>query len=263
MTHNDIAEVLRRALPSHGCLGQPVHHYETVDSTMTEAGRLAGKGAPAGTMVLAEMQADGRGRLGRQWFSENSSGIYFTLILRPELPPASAPVLTLMAGVSLAVVAESITPGMVDLRWPNDLLINGKKCAGILVEMRAEPQRIDHVLLGIGINVNQTEFPEDLETPPSSLLLEAGRPIPRTDLLISLLKQLDADYNSLLTDGPGFILKRFEALSSYARGKRVRVGEDGNFIEGITVGLTPEGILLVRRDDGSTEKIVAGHVRPL
>ena len=271
MTLHDISDVLRHALPSSGCLGLPVHHYETIDSTMTEAARLAENGAPAGTMILAETQTDGRGRLGRHWVSESSAGIYFTLILRPEIPPASAPVLTLMAGVSLATVAESLVPGAVDLRWPNDLLINGKKCAGILVEMRAEHQRIEHVLLGIGINVNQTEFPEGLETPPSSLQLEAGRPIQRADILISLLRQLDADYNSLLASGVASgvasgaaqTVRRFEAISSYARGKRVRVGEAGNFITGTTAGLTAEGVLQLRRDDGGIEKIVAGHVRPL
>jgi BirA family biotin operon repressor/biotin-[acetyl-CoA-carboxylase] ligase len=263
MTLHGISDVLRQALPAHHALGLPVHHFETIDSTMTEAARLAEIGATAGTMVLAEMQTAGRGRLGRQWHSENSSGIYLTLILRPEIPPASAPVLTLMAGVSLATVVESLVPGAVDIRWPNDLLINGRKCAGILVEMRAESQRIDYVLLGIGINVNQTEFPEGLETPPSSLQLEAGRPVPRADLLISLLKQLDADYNSLLADGAAKVIDRYETISSYARGKRVRVGEDGNFTFGVTAGLTAEGILLLQQDGGSVERIVAGHVRPL
>lgn len=263
MTLHDISDVLRRELPTRGCLGLPVHHYESVDSTMNEAARLAECGAPSGTLVLAETQTDGRGRLGRQWHSDQSAGIYFTLILRPELPPAVAPVLTLMAGVSLATVVEAITPGMVDLRWPNDLLLNGKKCAGILVEMRAEPQHIEHVLLGVGINVNQTEFPKGLETEPSSLQLEAGRPIPRADLLISLLKQLDADYNSLLSDGPERILRRFEVISSYSRGKRVRVGDQAPFTLGTTAGLTPEGILLLEREDGTIEKVVAGHVRPL
>jgi BirA family biotin operon repressor/biotin-[acetyl-CoA-carboxylase] ligase len=229
---------------------------------MNEASRLAESGAASGTMILAEMQTDGRGRLGREWHSDNAAGIYFTLILRPEMEPAAAPILTLMAGVSLATVVDAITPGMVDLRWPNDLLVNGRKCAGILVEMRAEPHCIDYVLLGIGINVNQTDFPDGLETAPSSLQLEAGRPVPRADLLISLLKQLDADYNHFLQHGPESTLRRFEAISSYAKGKRVRVGDHAPFLCGVTAGLTPEGILLVEREDGKIEKVVAGHVRP-
>lgn len=263
MTLDDIPEMLRQQLPAHGCLGLPVHHYQTIDSTMSEASRLAENCAASGTMILAEMQTSGRGRLGRQWHSDSSAGIYFTLILRPPLSPAAAPVLTLMAGLSLATVVEAILPGMVDLRWPNDLLVNGRKCAGILVEMRAEAQRIEHVLLGVGINVNQTEFPDGLDTAPSSLQLEAGRPIQRADLLISLLKQLDEDYNSLLKNGPEITLRRFERLSSYARGKRVRVGEQEPFVVGTTAGLTPEGILLLETSDGKIEKIVAGHVRPL
>jgi len=214
-------------------------------------------------MVFAETQTNGRGRLGRAWISENSAGLYFTLILRPALSPAASPVLTLMAGLSLATVVQTAVAGDVDLRWPNDLLINEKKCAGVLIEMRAEPNRIFHVLLGIGVNVNQTAFPEGLDTPPSSFLLEAGRPIERTDFLISLLKQLNADYNFLLASGPEQMLARFENISTYARGKRVRVGEGSDAFTGATEGLTSEGLLLVRRDGGGIEKIVAGHVRPV
>lgn len=262
MNPHDISGLLRHVLPPRH-LGLPVHHYESIDSTMIEAARLADAGVSSGTMVLAEMQTQGRGRLGRAWHSDSSAGIYFTLVLRPNLEPAAAPVLTLMAGVSLATVMEAITPGRVDLRWPNDLLINGRKCAGILVEMRADPRRIDHVLLGIGINVNQTEFPGGLETEPSSLQLETGRPVQRADLLISLLKQLDADYNHLLSEGPARVLRCFEAISSYARGKRVRVGDHEPYVLGTTAGLTPEGLLLVAVEDGRIEKVVAGHVRPL
>ena len=262
MSLENITNELRLALPQ-GCFGLPVHYYERLDSTMTEAGRLAESGAPAGTMVFAETQTNGRGRLGRHWVSETSAGLYFTVILRPALSPAASPVLTLMAGVSLATVVQTAVGGDVDLRWPNDLLVNEKKCAGVLIEIRAEPNRILHVLLGVGVNVNQTSFPEGLDTPASSLLLEAGRPIERGDLLISLLKQLNADYNFLLTNGPEQMLARFECISSYTRGKRVRVGEGGDAFTGTTAGLTSEGLLLVERDDGSTEKIIAGHVRPV
>lgn len=261
MSLENIASELPLVLPK-GCFGLPVHYYESLDSTMTEASRLAEAGAPAGAMVFAETQTNGRGRLGRHWVSESSAGLYFTLILRPELSPAASSILTLMAGVSLATVVQT-TVGGVDLRWPNDLLINGKKCAGVLIEMRAEPNRILHVLLGIGVNVNQVSFPKGLDTPASSLLLEAGRPIERTDLLISLLRQLNADYNFLLSNGPEQTLERFERISSYARGKRVRVGEGGEAFTGTTAGLTSEGLLLVQREDGRTEKIVAGHVRSI
>ncbi|MSO19302.1 MAG: biotin--[acetyl-CoA-carboxylase] ligase [Acidobacteria bacterium] len=275
MPENYIAAAVRQSLASSGAgdarherFGCPFHFYETMDSTMTEAARLAEAGAPTGTLVMAEEQTAGRGRLGRQWVSESGAGLYFTLILRPTLAPAATPMLTLMAGVSLAEAVRPFVSDRVDLRWPNDLLISEKKCAGILVEMRADPERAQserrwHVLLGIGINVNNTEFPEGLETEPTSLLLEAGQPIPRVDLLISVLKRLEEDYNSLLVDGAQPILKRFSTISSYASGKRVRAGEDGHFITGTTEGLTPEGVLLLRRDDGGLEKIIAGHVRPL
>ncbi len=275
MPENYIAAAVRQSLASSGAsaasherFGYPFHFYETIDSTMTEAARLAEEGAPTGTLVMAEEQTAGRGRLGRQWVSEPGAGLYFTLILRPKIAPVAAPVLTLMAGVSLAEAVRPFVSDRVDLRWPNDLLISGKKCAGILVEMRADPERAQserlwHVLMGIGINVNNTQFPEGLETEPTSLLLEAGQPIPRVDLLISVLKRLEEDYNSLLVDGAQPMLKQFSTISSYAAGKRVRAGEDGHFITGTTAGLTPEGVLLLRRDDGGLEKIIAGHVRPL
>lgn len=258
--------------------GCRIHHFYSTGSTMTEAGKLAGlsatgtatKGAPEGTLVVAEEQTAGRGRLGRRWISVRGAGLYFTLVLRPPLAPADAPVLTLMAGVSLAEAIQPFVsqPGLqpVDLRWPNDVLIGEKKCAGILIEMRAEPERIEHVLVGIGINVNQARLPADLETEATSLAIEARHAISRLDLLISILKRLEQNYNSLLTQGAAAILERFAAISSYASGKRVRVGEGERFITGTTAGLTPEGILLLRRDDGTPEgkleKIVAGHVRP-
>ena len=262
MSLKNIATELRLSLPP-GCLGLPLHYHEIIDSTMAEASRLAEAAAPAGTMVFAEAQTNGRGRLGRHWVSETSAGLYFTVILRPAFSPAAALILTLMAGVSLATVVQAAVGGEVDLRWPNDLLLNGKKCAGVLIEMRAEPNRVLYVLLGVGVNVNQTSFPEGLDTPASSLLLEAGRPVERGDFLISLLKQLNADYNFLLTNGAEQILARFERISSYARGKRVRVGEGNDAFTGTTAGLTSEGLILVKRDHGHTEKVVAGHVRPL
>jgi BirA family transcriptional regulator, biotin operon repressor / biotin---[acetyl-CoA-carboxylase] ligase len=242
--------------------GSRIHHFYSIDSTMNEAGRLAAQGAPEGTLVVAEEQTAGRGRFGRHWHSENGAGLYFTLILRPALLPAQAPVLTLLAGVAVAEAIQDLSQLSVDLRWPNDAMIHEKKCAGILVEMTAEPLRIAHVLMGVGINVNHRRIPAELQAEATSLLREAGRAFSRLELLISVLKRLEHYYNRFLEQGPAAVLARFEEISSYARGKRVRVTDAATPLAGITEGLTPEGILLVRGEDGQLERVLAGHLRP-
>ncbi|MBI3933342.1 MAG: biotin--[acetyl-CoA-carboxylase] ligase [Acidobacteria bacterium] len=241
--------------------GARVHHFYTMDSTMNEAGRLAAKRAPEGTLVLAEEQTAGRGRFGRHWHSETAAGLYFTLVLRPPIQPAAAPVLTLLSGVSVAEAIQEASQLAVDLRWPNDALINEKKCAGILVEMTAEPLRVSHVLVGIGINVNHRRIPGELNSEATSLSMEAGRAFSRLELLILVLKRLEYYYNLFLEQGAAGIVERFEEISSYARGKPVRVTDGAKVLTGVTEGLTPEGILLVRRQDGQLEKVLAGQVR--
>jgi BirA family biotin operon repressor/biotin-[acetyl-CoA-carboxylase] ligase len=211
--------------------------------------------------VVAEEQTAGRGRFGRRWVSERTAGLYCTVILRPSIPPAAAPVLTLMAGLAVAEAIQEATALTTDLRWPNDVMIGEKKCAGILVEMTAEPVRITHVLIGIGINVNQQQMPVELGSEATSLFLEAGRNFSRLEILVSVLKRLEHYYNLLQEAGTQAIVARFGEVSSYARGKRVRITEGTNVVDGMTDGLTAEGLLLVRRDDGQMERILSGRVR--
>ena len=256
------ADSIRNQLLGSGFGGRITHFY-SIDSTMNAAARLATAKAPEGALVVAEEQTAGRGRFGRVWYSERGAGLYFTLLLRPPIQPAAAPVLTLLAGVALAETVQEIAQLAADVRWPNDIIVNGKKCAGILVEMTAEPLRVSHVLIGVGINANHRRIPTDLAAEATSLALEAGRSFSRLEILILALKRLEHYYNRFLADGPAEVLARFDAISSYARGKRVQVTEGASIVSGITDGLTPEGILLVRRDDGSTEKILAGQVRAI
>ena len=253
-------QAVRRSL-HHGQFGCRVVHFYKTNSTMSEAERLAGEGAPHGMLVIAEEQTAGRGRFGRQWVSERAAGIYFTLVLRPALSPAAAPILTLLAGVALAETIREICQLPTDLRWPNDVLIQGKKCAGILVEMTAEPERIERVLLGIGVNVNQRQMPANLAAEATSLSLEAGRSFSRLAILAAVLKRLEQYYLRLLEQGPAVIVQQFSEISSYARGKRVKITDGTRVLTGETVGLSPEGILLLRRDDGQTEMVLGGQVR--
>lgn len=245
-----------------GSLGCRIHHYYQIDSTMSEAARLAVAKAPEGTLVVAEEQTAGRGRFGRSWFSPRGSGLYFTVVLRPKLPPASAPILTLLTGVAVAEALQEHTRLPTDLRWPNDVLLQGKKCAGILVEMTAQPERVEHAQVGIGVNVNQKEMPEELAAEATSLCREAGHTFSRLEILVGILKRLEQYYQLFQEQGAASIVERFSEISSYARGKRVRVTDGTRQMVGETVGLSPEGMLLVRRDDGQTEAVLSGLVRP-
>ena len=255
-----LAPSLLRAELGDCPLGRTIFHHFRIDSTNAAALKLAAEGAEHGTVVVAEEQTAGRGRLGRAWFSEKSSGIYTSVILRPPLAPAAAPVLTLMAGLA-AHRAVSISTGLtVDIRWPNDLLVNGKKVCGILTEMSAEVDRLHAVVLGIGINVNHSLMPPELESIATSLRIEAHRAISRVQVLAALLRELERHYQLLLKNGNKAITERWEAASSFAHGKRVRVVTAAGEALVTTTGVDPSGALKIQYDDGRQESLMAGEV---
>jgi len=241
-------------------IGHSIIHHFRIDSTNTAAMVLAQEGAAHGTVVVAEEQTAGRGRFGREWFSEKSSGIYLSVILRPPFSPAAAPILTLMAGVAAQHTLASLTGLNVDIRWPNDLLINGKKVAGILTEMNAELGRLHAVVLGIGINVNNSQMPAALKHIATSLRIEGQRPWSRVQISIALLKELERHYHLLLENGSAAIAERWSAASSYACGKRIRIVSAAADSDATTTGVDPSGALRVRYDDGREEALVAGEV---
>lgn len=241
-------------------IGHKIVHYFRTDSTNTVALRMASEGAPHGTVVLAEEQTAGRGRFGRTWYSEKSSGIYMSIVLRPALAPSAAPVLTLMAGVAAQAAIERATSLKADIRWPNDLLLNGKKLCGILTEMNAEVDRLHAVVIGIGINVNHREIPDELRSIATSLHLEGGKVYSRVQVLVALLREIEHYYQLLLREGNQAIIDRWTAVSSYAQGKRIRVLTGNGEFQAVTAGLEPSGALRVRRDDGREEPLVAGEI---
>jgi len=243
-----------------GAVGSTIVHYFRAASTNDIALELAAGGAEHGTVVVAEEQTEGRGRLGRLWYSEKSSGIYTSVILRPPLSPAAAPVLTLMAGVAAQHAVSSVTGLAVDIRWPNDLLVNGRKVCGILTEMSAELDRLHAVVLGIGINVNHTQMPAELKRIATSLRLEANRLISRSKLFVALLRELERYYRVLLQDGNQAITEQWAAVSSFARDKRVRVVTPAGETLATTTGLDTSGALRIRRDNGREELLVTGEV---
>jgi BirA family biotin operon repressor/biotin-[acetyl-CoA-carboxylase] ligase len=234
-----------------------IHRFETIDSTMREAARLAQAGCPAGTAVVAAEQTAGRGRFGRRWHSERGQGLYVSVVLRLDVAPADLPVVTLALGLSVRNAIAGVTGLACDLRWPNDVLIGEKKCAGVLAELHGGA-----VVAGIGINVNQREFPEEIAGIATSLRLAAGREHSPDDLLPALLARIDDGVKLLENEGRAAVLEQFAAASSYARGKRVIVGLAEGEVEGLTDGLDSSGFLLLRRDNGERTVILAGGVRP-
>lgn len=254
-----VPSLLRPEL-GEGEIGHKIVHYFRVDSTSTAALRMASADAQHGTVVLAEEQTAGRGRFGRIWYSEKSSGIYVSIILRPPLAPSAAPVLTLMAGIAAQAAIERATGLVTDIRWPNDLLLNGKKLCGILTEMSAEVDRLHAVVVGIGINVNHREIPKELDAIATSLRLEGGKVYSRAQILVALLREIEQHYHLLLREGNQAIVSRWTAVSSYAQGKRIRVLTGNGEFQAVTAGLEPNGALRVRHDDGREEPLVAGEI---
>ena len=241
-----------------------LHHYFKIGSTNTVAmNAAASAGASEGSVFLAERQTAGRGRGAHNWHSAQSAGIYCSVILRPALPPSEALILSLAAGLAVHTALQTIDPAVdVDLKWPNDVLIQGKKVAGILTEMNSEPTRVRYIVIGIGINVNQATFPSELQRTATSLRLVTGKEWSRVELCAALLKSLNREYRDLL-EKPGAhdaILRRFQEQSSTVRGCPVRIEEDGGF-EGITEGLDPRGFLQVRTVHG-VRSVLSGTVRP-
>ncbi len=230
----------------------------SVESTMHHAAALAAEGCVHGTAVVAESQTAGIGRHGHVWHSEPGSGLYVSLVLRLPLTPIEMPILTLALGLAAGEAIGLATGLACDLRWPNDILTDGKKVAGILVQI------VDGAAIaGIGVNVNHAVFPEWIASEATSIRLATGHEADREKLLRQLLQSVEETCNVLLSSGRPAILKLFANASSFALGKRVRVDlGGGKNIEGITAGLTDQGFLRVRKQDGTVETVIAGGVRP-
>ncbi len=241
-------------------LGRRIYHFFIISSTNDVALELGQAGEAHGTLVLAEQQSAGRGRVGRAWHSEKSSGIYMTVLLRPTVSPMQAPLLTLLAGLATRDAVLDQTGLACDIRWPNDLLLNGKKLGGILTEMNAEPDRVHFVVIGIGINVNHVKMPAEIESIATSLRIETGHTYSRVELLVHLLHHLDVYYQRFLHEGGAPLVARFAEVSSFYRGKRVRISTPTETYTGLTAGLEPSGLLRVEREDGRTEPVLAGDV---
>lgn len=234
-----------------------IEWHSTTASTMTDASRLAAQGCASGTVIGADEQTAGQGRLGRAWHSEPDSGLYVSIVLRHSFSPNTMPVVTLALGLATAEAISKTTDLACDLRWPNDVLINGKKCAGILAQLEQTA-----IIAGIGINVNQTEFPKELDQIATSLRLAGGRTHSRERLLVELASNIDSFCALLQHQGPEPILNMFTIASSFVQGRRVHVDLGDSILTGTTAGLNDAGFLILHGDHGEQNIIMAGGVRP-
>ena len=234
-----------------------IHRYATLPSTMHKAIELARTGCASGTVVVATEQTAGQGRFGRTWHSEPNSGLYMSEVLRLTIGADSLPLVTLALGLATAEAVAEVASVGPDLRWPNDVLVDGKKVAGILVQLH------DGALIaGIGVNVNQGSFPPDLAPIATSLRIVTGRDHNVETLLNTLLRFIGEHIDRLVRDGRDGVLRAFSQASSYVRGRRVAVEQNGVELTGVTDGLNPQGFLQLRQDDGRKTLIIAGGVRP-
>ena len=251
------AEIRRHYEPAR--LAPEIVHRDVVDSTNRLAAELARKGAAEGTAVVAEQQSAGRGRLGRSWVSPAGVNLYLSVVLRPVLPPTEVPRLTLVAAVALAEAVGDTVDLPPEIKWPNDLLIGGRKVAGILTELEAEADRVRFVVLGIGVNLNAraADFPPELRRKASSLLLASGRRVDRAAFAGRLLTRLDRAYDRLMTRGFAALRPDYERFHVLP-GRRVVV-EGNPRVEGVVLGIDDDGALRIETAEGVV-RVVAGEV---
>lgn len=244
-------------------IGRRLDFLKQTPSTNADAFRVAEEGAPEGTVVIADAQSGGKGRRGRIWSSPPGVNLYCSVVLRPLIMPHEAPQLTFLSAVAVARAIEQTTGLTPEIKWPNDVLIGGRKVAGLLNEMSAETDGINFIVLGIGVNLNMTtdQFPGDLRYPATSLFLESGSRIARVHFVATTLNELDKLYVDFLLHGFGPVREEWQKRCN-ANGRRVLVSDAGvDQASGMFAGIDGDGALLVRLDDGKVERIVNGDVR--
>ena len=240
-------------------LGKKIYSYKEIDSTNVQAGRLAGEGAEHGSLIVTDLQTAGRGRRGRQWNSPEGSGLYFSLILKPDIRPDGASMLTLVAAMAVTKAIERATGMRPGIKWPNDVVLSGKKVCGILTEMSIQEKGIAHIIVGIGINVNAQEFPEEIAPTATTLEQECGKIVSREQLLGIILEEFEYYYELYMsTMGLSLIQEEYNSCL-VNRDRQVRVLDPQGDYEGIARGINSRGELLVERE-GTVQTVNSGEV---
>ena len=241
-------------------VGQTLYYYDEIDSTNTQIKRLAEEDAPHGTLAVADYQSRGKGRRGRAWDSPHGSAIYMSILFRPEIRPDRASMLTLVIGLSVTQAIRSNLGLQAQIKWPNDVVLNGKKLVGILTEMSAQMNYIEYLVTGIGINANLREFPEELEDKATSLQKEIGHKVNRSALIAECMEKIEENYEIFVKtqDLSGLMAAYQEALVN--QDQQVRVLEPGHEYTGVARGINAMGELLVEKEDGTVTEVYAGEV---
>jgi len=250
------------SLRIRGSLWQELIVHDSVESTNDLAMYLASrKGIPPGTVLIADRQTRGKGRLGRTWESPGGRNIYMSLVLRPELAPRDVTMLTILAAVAAARAVQKTTDGRVRIKWPNDLVVSDRKLAGILTEVRADPDRINLAVIGIGVNVNMlsTDFPEELRSIATSVRLAAGHPVSRNELIIQMLKDFEHWYGILMAEGKRPLLDAWRKDSA-TLGRHVRVTMPDQTLSGVAEDIDDNGMLILKMRTGECRHISAGDI---
>ncbi len=254
-----LPDEIREGLQTRVFGKKKIVYFKEIDSTNTRAKDLATKGAPEGTLVVSEKQTKGRGRKGRNWFSPSQGGIYTSLILRPRIPPNEAPKMTLLTAVAVAETLHSLTQLNANIKWPNDILINEKKIAGILTEISTEMDAIDYIIVGLGININTPHFPDDIQVKATSVLIETGKHFPRIKLIKEYLKRYEDYYETFKRTGFEPILKRWKELTNIMGRKIIVEMIDKKYI-GEVQDIDSEGVLILKDNSGKHHRISSGDV---
>lgn len=242
-------------------LGRQIHHEESVDSTQKIAHRLAYEGAQEGTVVIAEEQLSGRGRMDRIWHSPKSTGVWMSVILRPNIPPPKAPQLTLITAVAVVQAIEELTDLTPQIKWPNDILMNGKKVTGILTELQADADRIISIIIGIGINVNQKldDYPDELKDIATSISIEKGEKLSRAELIRVLLAKLENLYKLYLDKG-FYPIKLLWESYAVSIGKNLTARTITGSIYGKALGITEDGVLMIEDSSGKVHHVYSADI---
>ncbi len=245
-------------------VGKEIVFLAETDSTNTQARQLAEDGAAEGTVVIADLQSQGKGRMGRFWVSPSGVNLYLSIILRPRIQLRHATQMTFLTAVAVAEAIEETGNFLPQLKWPNDVLLNGKKVAGLLNELNAETEQIHFMILGIGVNLNmpREQFPTNLRTPATSLLVEGGKKVSRLEFTRLLLQKVDTLYSLYLANGFVPVISRWEERC-HMIGRKVEVDYQHSTVTGVVKGLDEAGALLLTRSDGGEERVLAGDVKLL
>ena len=252
---------LRRILPPGSVIGREILFFESVSSTNTVAMEMAAQGCAEGTIVMAETQTTGKGRLGRSWISPAGKNLYMSIVLRPAMSPRDATALTLLSAVACASAIRSFSSVAVTIKWPNDIIVGDRKLGGILTEIKADIDRITHAVVGIGINVNLSiaDMSDEIKDIATSVIDQTGEPSSRTELAGEVIKEFNKWYGLLMTRGKKVIIDEWLALSSTI-GKHVLVSSGKVHLEGSAEGIDDEGLLILKLADGTYRKVSAGDV---